>query len=151
MRFSPRALFSSSIHPADVWPDGPWRARAPQAANRALPRAIVIGFVGGFIRHDNRIHGESRSRSPAQGLSFGRLYEVFENHRGEQAHQLILRLLDTDHDGSLSAEEKKNAHIIIYGHSWGGSETVALARALERDGIPVLLTIQWIASRRWGE
>ena len=107
------------------------------------PRAIVIGFVGGFIRHDNRIHGgvqiadRLRKDYPSDVD-----VEMFENHRRELAHRQILRLLDTDHDGSLSAEEKVNAHIIIYGHSWGGSETLALARALERDGIPVLLTIQ---------
>src|SRR5262249_23700258 len=31
---------------------------------------------------------------------------------------------------------------VIYGHSWGASETVALARELEVDGIGVLLTVQ---------
>ena len=39
-------------------------------------------------------------------------------------------------------EEKQKARIVIFGHSWGASETVTLARKLERDGIPVLLTIQ---------
>jgi hypothetical protein len=50
--------------------------------------------------------------------------------------------LDTNHRGTLTAEEKKNARIIIYGHSWGGSESLVLARALEKEGIPVLLTVQ---------
>jgi hypothetical protein len=68
--------------------------------------------------------------------------EAFENHRGEQAHQEILRLLDTDDDGTLSPLEKQNARIIIYGHSWGASEAITLARQLEKDGIPVLLTVQ---------
>jgi hypothetical protein len=53
-----------------------------------------------------------------------------------------LRSLDINKDGSLSAEEKQQARIIIYGHSWGASETVTLARELEKDGIPVILTIQ---------
>ena len=39
-------------------------------------------------------------------------------------------------------EEKQNARIIIYGHSWGGSESIYLARALKKEGIPVLLTLQ---------
>jgi len=51
-------------------------------------------------------------------------------------------LLDTDHSGTLSAAEKLNARIILYGHSWGASEAVAIARTLGKDGVPVLLTIQ---------
>jgi hypothetical protein len=107
------------------------------------PPAIVVGFVGGFIRHDNRIHGGVQIADRLRkDYPSGVHVEVFENHRGEQAHRQILKLLDKGHHGSPSPEEKKNARIIIYGHSWGGSETVALARALEKDGIPVLLTIQ---------
>src|SRR5208282_659565 len=41
-----------------------------------------------------------------------------------------------------STEEKRNARIILYGHSWGASEVVTLARQLEKEGIPVLLTVQ---------
>jgi hypothetical protein len=58
------------------------------------------------------------------------------------AHSEILKLLDTNHDGTLTADEKQNARIILYGHSWGASASVSLARALEKDGIPVLLTVQ---------
>jgi len=54
----------------------------------------------------------------------------------------ILRLLDTDHDGALTAAEKKQARIIAFGHSWGASEATAFARELEPLGIPVLLTVQ---------
>jgi len=68
--------------------------------------------------------------------------EVLENHRREKAYAEIVRLLDADHNGTLSAEEKRNARIILYGHSWGASEVVALARELQREGIPVLLTVQ---------
>jgi hypothetical protein len=115
-------------------------------------RPIVIGFVGGFISHNNAVHGgvqlaeRLRKEYPTQVH-----VEVFENHRGEQAHQEILRLLDANHDGKLSAEEKQNARIIIYGHSWGGSETVTLARELQSDGIPVLLTIQVDSVSKIGE
>jgi hypothetical protein len=67
--------------------------------------------------------------------------EVFENHRGAEAHQQVLRLLDVNSDGKLTVEEKTGARIIIYGVSWGGSETVNLASELAKDG-PVLLTVQ---------
>jgi hypothetical protein len=76
---------------------------------------------------------------------------VFENRRREDAHQEILRLLDTNHDSTLSEEEKRNARIVIYGMSWGGSETVELARELDNDGIPVLLTIQVDSVEKHGE
>jgi hypothetical protein len=77
--------------------------------------------------------------------------EVFENHSGSQAHQEILRLLDTDRDGALSTDEKHKARIILYGHSWGASEAVTTARALEADGVPVLLTIQVDSVSKHGE
>ena len=68
--------------------------------------------------------------------------ETFESYRAGKARNRVLRLLDTNHDGTLTADEKQNARIIIYGHSWGGSEAINLARELEKDGIPVLLTVQ---------
>ena len=68
--------------------------------------------------------------------------EVIENRRREKAYADIVRFVDTDRNGTLSATEKRNARIILYGHSWGASEAVALARDLEREGIPVLLTVQ---------
>ena len=115
-------------------------------------QTIVIGFVGGFISHDNAVHGGVQLAANLRKEYPSRVYvEVFENHRGEQARQAVLRLLDANHDGKLTAEEKKNARIIIYGHSWGGSETVTLARELQSDGVPVLLTIQVDSVAKPGE
>jgi hypothetical protein len=68
--------------------------------------------------------------------------ETFESYHRGRARNRILGLLDTNHDGTLTSDEKQNARIIIYGHSWGGSEAITLARELEKDGIPVLLTVQ---------
>jgi hypothetical protein len=116
------------------------------------PPVIVIGFVGGFISHDNMVHSEVQVAARLRGAySAGGVHvEVFENHRREFAHRQILSILDADHDGTLSAEEKQKARIVIYGMSWGASETVTLAKELEKDGIPVLLTIQVdsVAKRR---
>ena len=114
--------------------------------------AIVIGFVGGYVAHDNAVHGEVQlARRLSGDPPAGTQVRVFENHHGEQAHQEVLRLLDTDRDGTLSPEEKRAARIAIYGHSWGASEAVALARALERERIPVLLTVQVDSVQKWGE
>ncbi|MBV8050072.1 MAG: hypothetical protein JOZ80_02715 [Acidobacteriaceae bacterium] len=117
----------------------------------SLRDAIVIGFVGGFVRHDDRNHpevdfaallGESHTSIHAQ---------VFSNHAGKKALHRVLEFLDTNGDGIITANEKQQARIIIYGHSWGASATVTLARALGERGIPVLLTIQIDSVRKPGQ
>jgi hypothetical protein len=116
------------------------------------PSVIVIGFVGGYVRHDDRVHTEVQLASRLREEYSPNLFvQTFENHRGKEAHQAVLRLLDADHDGRLSSNEKQNARIIIFGHSWGASETLELARQLEKDGIPVLLTIQVDSVSKRGE
>jgi hypothetical protein len=131
------------------------------------PPVIVVGFMGGRVQHDNVVHSgvqmaarlradyaSSVQDAGARGAGVdgaGVYVEVFENRRGSEARAEILRLLDTEHDGQLTAEEKRVARIVIYGVSWGASETVTLARELEKDGIPVLLTIQVDSVRKIGE
>jgi pimeloyl-ACP methyl ester carboxylesterase len=108
-----------------------------------LSNVIVIGFVGGLVRHDDvrhpevRFAGLLRDRYPSVVHA-----EVFSNHDGKKALRRVLQLLDTDGDGVLTAGEKQLANIIVYGHSWGGSQAVTLARQLGQQGVPVLLTIQ---------
>lgn len=115
-------------------------------------RILVIGFVGGFVRHDEPRHPEVlliqhlREKYPARVEG-----RVFENHRCRDAYRLIREKLDTNHDGKLSAEEKLNARILLFGHSWGASTVVSLARHLERDGIPVALTVQIDSVAKVGE
>jgi hypothetical protein len=123
----------------------------PATPSSASP-VVIIGFVGGFVRHDDRVHTEvllvNRLREEYAPAVF---VQTFENHRGKDAHQAVLHLLDANSDGKLSSEEKQNARIIIFGHSWGASETVELARQLEKDGIPVVLTIQVDSVSKIGE
>ncbi len=112
-------------------------------AVHTLPPAIVIGFVGGFIKHDNLVHSEVQLAARLRKTyPTGVDVETFESYNREKARERVLSLLDANHDGTLTPNEKHNGRIIIYGHSWGGSEAIALARELEKDGIPVLLTIQ---------
>ncbi len=109
----------------------------------AMPTVIVIGFVGGFISHDNPNHSEVQLAARLrQTYPAGVAVETFESYHKGRARKRVLSLLDTNHDGTLTLEEKQNARIIIYGHSWGGSAALAVARRLEKDGIPVLLTVQ---------
>jgi hypothetical protein len=108
-----------------------------------MPPVIVFGFVGGLIRHDNLFHSEVQLAARLRkAYPSGVDVETFESYRGENARKKILSLLDTNHDGTLTPGEKQNARIILYGHSWGASEAIAVARELKDDGIPVILTIQ---------
>jgi hypothetical protein len=106
-------------------------------------KAVIIGFVGGFVRRDDANHPEVqfavylRERYPS-----GVHAEVFANHEGQKALRYVLSLLDTDGGAVLTTMGKERASVIIYGHSWGASQTVTLARELGRRGIPVSLTIQ---------
>lgn len=116
--------------------------QAPAAAS-AHPATIVLGFVGGFVKSDDSRHPEvqiirrlSEEKLPALHAA------VFENRQTTTALKQITRWLDTDGDGHLSAQEKRKARIILFGHSWGGSAVITLADDLDRLGIPVLLTIE---------
>ncbi|MGH9740729.1 MAG: hypothetical protein ACRD51_00075 [Candidatus Acidiferrum sp.] len=123
----------------------------PAPVSSATP-VIVIGFVGGFVRHDDRVHTEVQLIDKLREEYSSGLYgKTFENHHGKYALKTVLHLLDVNHDGTLSPEEKQNARIIIFGHSWGASETVELARELGKEGIPVLLTIQVDSVSKFGE
>ncbi|MGA2235696.1 MAG: hypothetical protein ABSG23_09495 [Terriglobales bacterium] len=113
---------------------------------------IVIGFVGGLVRHDDMVHSAVQVAAHLrQDYPAGVYVEVLENHLREKAHAKIVRFVDTDRNGTLSVEEKRNARIILYGHSWGASEAVTLARELGREGIPVLLTVQVDSISKPGE
>jgi hypothetical protein len=107
------------------------------------PQLIVVGFMGGHVKGGNLIHKEAQLASELQKehpLSVDAA--VFANHDAQAALQFVLHRLDRNHEGRLNADEKNTARIVIYGHSWGASETVAFARQLNTLGIPVLLTIQ---------
>jgi len=119
-------------------------AREPiTIANRGERHVIIIGFVGGFVKGDDPKHPEVLFAKYLSGR-YGRAVHtaVFANHRGKDAVLDILQLLDSDHGGSLTEAEKQQAEIIVFGHSWGGSQAVTVAQDLGQHGIPVALTIQ---------
>ena len=118
----------------------------PQAGGQvgAAPgRLIVIGFMGGNVRAGNLVHREALvARDLQQRFPLDLHAAVFANHDGQNALETVLQLLDAGGNGQPSAQEKSAARIVIYGHSWGASEAVTLARRLNQLRIPVLLTIQ---------
>lgn len=113
---------------------------------------IVIGFVGGFVHSNNAVHAEVQLAAHLRADYASAIQvRMFKNHQGKDALEEVLHLLDSNHDGTLSPAEKTAARISIYGHSWGASETVTLARALGEQGIPVLLTVLVDSVRKPGE
>lgn len=105
--------------------------------------SLVIGFMGGFVSRDASHHAEVRLLASLReeypsNVHFG----MYENRSQREAYTMIFEHLDRNHDGQLSAEEKSQAHILLFGHSWGASAVVALARRLNHEGIPVALTVQ---------
>lgn len=113
------------------------------SSSAGAPTNIVVGFVGGFVGHDNARHGPVQLAERIRGsLPASTYIQIFENRHRKQACQTILRLLDVNHDGILSPAEKARARIILFGHSWGGAAAVLLARDLRRKGVPVILTVQ---------
>jgi len=132
--------------------DGPKSTTSPIRELEAPPTAIVVGFVGGFVHHDDRVHTEVQLvERLREEFAPGVAVQLFENHNGSEAHKAVLRLLHANRGGAPSVEEKQNAHIIIFGHSWGASEAVELARKLQKDGVPVILTIQVDSVSKPGE
>jgi len=112
-------------------------------ATRTVQKVIVIGFLGGFIKRNDVKHPEVlfanylRSRyAPIVRVA------VFGNHEAESALKLIRVGMDADKNGAPGSTEKETVKIILYGHSWGASQVLEFARALEQQEIPVALTIQ---------
>jgi hypothetical protein len=133
----------------------PHRATAqtqlPSRDPAAAP-AVVIGFLGGFVHSNDRRHAEVRIAQDLRATYGNGVHiEVFENRQRAKAHKLILDWLNREGDGKLTDEEKRSIRIILFGHSWGASAVVSLARELQQDRIPVSLTIQVDSVSKSGE
>jgi pimeloyl-ACP methyl ester carboxylesterase len=116
---------------------------ARQAPAPPEPRAIVVGFLGGALKHDDRRRNEVLLAERLHREFPAAIVRVFENAKGKEAHALIRR--------ELAETDSRRARIVLYGHSWGGSEAVALARKLASEGIPVLLTVQVDSVEKLGQ
>ncbi len=127
------------------------QSHASISENRVVASPIVVGFLGGFVRADDRRHGEVPMAERLRTAYGDRVHvRLFENRERARAHDAILHWLDNNRDSRLSSQEKQNAQIILFGHSWGASAMISLARELQAEDIPVLLTIQ-VDSIRHGE
>lgn len=140
-----------------VLPSAPDVIAHDTAHNTATPavapgQLIVIGFMGGDVLPGNFIHREALVAKDLQKRYPVAVYaEVFANHDGPAALHTITQLLDKNKNGCLNAQEKSTARIVIFGHSWGASEAITLARHLNELQIPVLLTIQVDSVQKYNE
>jgi hypothetical protein len=166
---TPRARLVAIV-PALLWiwilililtllPSQPAAAQTLQASieNDAAP-ALVVGFVGGFVHSDDLRHSEVQITQQIQA-TYGERVRVliYENRRTAEARKTILSWLKKAGDGPATNHERSTYNdppgprIILFGHSWGASAVVSLARGLQRDGIPVSLTIQVDSVAKNGE
>ncbi len=127
-------------------------ASEPQQKTEAPVENIVIGFLGGFVNQENPVHAEVQlAVRLRKAYPSGVDVETFEDRHVAEARRKILALLSGSSNTAPNAAAKQNARIVLYGHSWGGAATLELARELQRDGIPVALTIQVDSVSRYGD
>lgn len=128
-----------------------WPSVPPVSLVPTKPPVVVVGFMGGVVKPDDPIRSEVKlARHLRAEYPSGVFVATFENRHREKALHVILTQLGADSSGLLSENEKRQARIILYGHSWGGSAMVELARELNNRGVPILLTVQVDSVKRFG-
>jgi len=121
--------------------------------NDATP-TLVIGFVGGFVHRDDVRHSEVQLAQHLEAMYGDRVkIEIFKNRQRIQAHNAVISWLNLleNNCGADHSQRRCLPRVILFGHSWGASAVVYTARELERDDIPVALTVQVDSIRKHGE
>lgn len=124
-------------------------ANPASGAPEFVRKAIIVCFLGGFVKPDDTKHPEiwfARYLRDRYGPDV-RVW-VFANSEEKKAIHDTMRFIELDNDKYRIAQRPA---IIVYGHSWGGSQGLTFARDLERKNIPVLLTIQIDSVRKLGQ
>ena len=110
-----------------------------------LPKGhfLILGFQGGRDSWDDPKPGVARIAQKLRSLSLPNVHiEIVENKKRNLAMMLIQNAFDFDGNRHLNEDERKNVRLIIYGMSFGGAAVVKLARQLDYEYLPILLTIQ---------
>jgi len=141
--FTCTCLVAPPVSAASGGSDTSSGASAVSILTRTNSSLIVIGFLGGFVPHNEPHHPEVRMmQALRQKYPNDAYFGLLENRKVGEAYKTILNRLDANRDGTLSDDEKRQASIFLFGHSWGASAVVALSRKLERKGIPVMLIVE---------
>jgi hypothetical protein len=114
--------------------------------------ALVIALVGGFVHSDDGRHAEVQIARELQS-AYGNDVQVgiFRNRDKKRAYKLIHDWWQRKEQSKSAGKELDNAPLILYGHSWGASAIVTLARELQLASIPISLTIQVDSIRKNGQ
>jgi pimeloyl-ACP methyl ester carboxylesterase len=100
--------------------------------------------MGGRVSAGNLVHREARVATALEQRYPGAVKAMmFANRDEPSAMAAVLK--------TLGNSRKNAARIVVFGHSWGASETVHFARELGARGIPVLLTVQVDSVQKLGE
>lgn len=109
----------------------------------APAQTLVIGIAGGWEPADAPWTITRRIATHLEQQQFpDTIFRSISNHDLRYIRELITRHLDTDGNGKLSASERSEARLILYGQSLGGAATIKLCRWLKRQQVPVRLNIQ---------
>jgi hypothetical protein len=104
---------------------------------------LVVGLLGAWEDWDNPKRYVRKIALRMRGRSVPGLYvETADNHSRDVVRHLIRQAFDRDGNGKIDAAERRACALALYGQSFGGAGIVKLARELEKDGIPVRLTVQ---------
>lgn len=104
---------------------------------------LVVGFLGGRNDWNDTHSGVRKLALKLREMELPGVYvETVENRRRYLALQLINDAFDQDRSGKFESSELANVRLILYGESFGGAAVVKLAKELQSNDVPVLLTIQ---------
>jgi hypothetical protein len=128
------------------------QTRSAKPTGSQLAPNFVVGFVGGHVHNNDLRHSEVQLARRLQAR-YGDDVEVrvFRNRDRAIANEVIVDWLHELKIRGEQTQEKPHPRIILFGHSWGGSAVVYLARELEQEDIPVALTVQVDSVRKRGE
>ena len=119
------------------------QTQASMPTKRDAAPVLVVGFMGGFVHSNDLRHSELQIARQIQSQYGDRVrVQIFENRHRADAHKWIEQQLREEDGVHSFHEERPRPRIVLFGHSWGASAVVYLARELQHDGIPVDLTIQ---------
>lgn len=124
---------------------------AASQLHKTIP-TLVVGFVGGFVHTDDARHSEVQLARTLKVTYGDRVnVKIFTNHDRVHAQKAIVDWWNGIGGNMLPQSSTPAARIILFGHSWGASTVIYVTRELEREGIPVVLTIQVDSVRKNGE
>ena len=114
-----------------------------QDRNQVDCKILYVGFVGGLETPSNRHSGIVQIRDALLGPSYtGVCARTFSPYHWTSGRRWSLKHFPP-HQGPMTDDELKQApKLVLVGHSLGGWAVLSVARGLEREGIPVELTIQ---------